>query len=350
MRTSIALVVTVADSGADRAGSTPDSLQALTSVVYKKSKCFLQTLYLPNSRYTHCAMILNHNSYRSVLKARLAEMIGKNPRYSLRAFARSLGIDASYLSSLISGKKNLSPELAAQIGIKLGLSGEELEYFTLLADYERTQSPEVKQAIASRLRKLSPQSSPRELSVELFQAISEWYHLPIIALCDTAEFDFNSESVSHYLGISKFQAEAAIERLERLEMIEKDLESGRYTKTIEWPVFSSPITHGALNRFYQGMLERAGEALRQQPSDELYNGSERFAFDSEQMPEARALTNEYLDKMVALASHGKRKTEAYHLSVQLFNLRSRRGKSSKFPKNPLKPGSDPSTLKEEKPL
>lgn len=49
----------------------------------------------------------------------------KNPRYSLRAFARSLGVSSGQLSEILSGKRPLSHKLARRISIALALTEEE---------------------------------------------------------------------------------------------------------------------------------------------------------------------------------------------------------------------------------
>lgn len=49
----------------------------------------------------------------------------KNPRYSLRAFARSLGVSSGQLSEILSGKRPLSHKLARRISIALALTEDE---------------------------------------------------------------------------------------------------------------------------------------------------------------------------------------------------------------------------------
>src|SRR5687768_9276024 len=45
----------------------------------------------------------------------------KNPKYSLRAYGRSLGVDHSLLSKIIRGQRPLSIKLIFQIGLGLGI-------------------------------------------------------------------------------------------------------------------------------------------------------------------------------------------------------------------------------------
>ncbi len=53
--------------------------------------------------------------YQVTLKEFLLRRLNMNPRYSLRAFASSLGLEPSKLSEALSGKKGLSSERAEKV-------------------------------------------------------------------------------------------------------------------------------------------------------------------------------------------------------------------------------------------
>ena len=60
----------------------------------------------------------------------------KNPRYSLRAFARSLGVSSGQLSEILSGKRPLSHKLARRIAIALALTEEESQKLVFLVSQQ----------------------------------------------------------------------------------------------------------------------------------------------------------------------------------------------------------------------
>jgi hypothetical protein len=59
-----------------------------------------------------------------------------------------------------------------------------------------------------------------DLSLEVFRTLSDWYHLPILELTNVSSFELTPVSAAKALGISTAEAEAAIERLLRLELLE----------------------------------------------------------------------------------------------------------------------------------
>jgi transcriptional regulator with XRE-family HTH domain len=75
----------------------------------------------------------------------------KNPRYSLRAFARSLGVSSGQLSEILSGKRPLSHKLARRVSIALALTENESQELTHLV----SQQSQFLEAAGSNSRHLS---------------------------------------------------------------------------------------------------------------------------------------------------------------------------------------------------
>jgi transcriptional regulator with XRE-family HTH domain len=60
-------------------------------------------------------------SFRVLLQSELDARCARNPRYSIRAFARHLAVDHATLSQWIRGKRPLSKDAIKTLGAKLGL-------------------------------------------------------------------------------------------------------------------------------------------------------------------------------------------------------------------------------------
>ena len=63
------------------------------------------------------------------LQAELDKRRVCNPRFSLRAFARRLGVNHSTLSQWIRGKRQLTPSAIESLGKRLGLSARQVRVF-----------------------------------------------------------------------------------------------------------------------------------------------------------------------------------------------------------------------------
>jgi transcriptional regulator with XRE-family HTH domain len=66
----------------------------------------------------------------------------KNPRYSLRAFARSLGVSSGQLSEILSSKRPLSHKLGRRIAIAMALTEDESQRLNTLIS-QQTQFMEL---------------------------------------------------------------------------------------------------------------------------------------------------------------------------------------------------------------
>ena len=69
------------------------------------------------------------SSFKSLLESEYLRRLRKNPKYSIRAFARSLDMNDSTLSQILRGKRNISPKKVTDVGLKLGLSLSEINSF-----------------------------------------------------------------------------------------------------------------------------------------------------------------------------------------------------------------------------
>jgi uncharacterized protein (TIGR02147 family) len=268
--------------------------------------------------YNSC-MIYEHTHYRTFLRSTLTEGMKRNPHFSLRALAAKIGIAPSSLSEILKGKKNISRDTALKIARGLRLNKKETEYFCLLADFEIARSDENKSMILDRLQHLNPKDPAKNLALEAFRLISDWYHIAILEMHQLKGFKPTPANIAERLDITTFEAENALERLYRLELIEKN-ESGEYRKTHSRMLSASGVPDKALQNFHKQMLEKAIQSIANQTPKQKLIGSETFAFDQTQLNAANDLMEEFFNKMVKLASSSQHPSDVYHLGIQFFNL------------------------------
>jgi len=82
-------------------------------------------------------------NYIDFLKHQLELRLAKNQSYSLRAFARDLGLSASRLSEVLKKKKGLSINAAFLLTEKLGLTSKEKELFFLSVEALHSRSKKI---------------------------------------------------------------------------------------------------------------------------------------------------------------------------------------------------------------
>lgn len=272
------------------------------------------------------AMSFGAENYRHYLKTVLSERVKKNPSYSLRAFATALGLSSGGLSRILKGEKNLSLERASQIASKLNLSSAEAEYFVLLVQANNAKTPELRETFLERLNSVRPGGKIFDLSVDHFKVISDWYHLAILEALDVVGLEFEPKAIAKFLGITPIEAELAIERLVRLELIEFKAGKAKPVRTVNRLLVESNVPKDAMRKYYRQTLQKALESVDAQTPDEKVIGTEVFAFDSNQLEEARKISHRYLDEMLALSKKSKNKRALYQVCAQFFRLNEEKHK------------------------
>jgi predicted enzyme related to lactoylglutathione lyase/transcriptional regulator with XRE-family HTH domain len=139
--------------------------------------------------------------FRHYLQAELASRCARNPRYSLRAFARHLGIDGSTLSQILRGRRVLSPAMIRRLSTKLGLADAQLETF-LAAEPDRQK-----------------QAARQLAALDAVRVLSEPHHLALLELVRLPDFRPDVRWISRVLGIPADTVNVAVARLLRLGLL-----------------------------------------------------------------------------------------------------------------------------------
>jgi uncharacterized protein (TIGR02147 family) len=159
-------------------------------------------------------------SYQQLLKDELVRRNSKNPRYSLRGFARDLGISQAFLSQILSRKRKLSDEKAILIADKLRLNATGRKLFVTLARLEQAQGVEVKKILNSQVERLQRKHPKfRILTEDVFKVVAEWYHFAIVELTQLRDFKEEPQWIARKLGIPVVLVKPAIEKLRNVGLI-----------------------------------------------------------------------------------------------------------------------------------
>ena len=143
--------------------------------------------------------------FRRLLLEELALRCARNPRYSLRAFARYLELDHSTLSQLLRGRRRFTARTIEAVGKRLGFSSEMITQFVEL---ERTPPEPWKS------REL------RQLSRDAALSVAEWHHHAILELTRLTSFRPDVRWISRVLDVPVDDVNVAITRLARLGLLD----------------------------------------------------------------------------------------------------------------------------------
>ena len=235
----------------------------------------------------------------------IAEKIKKNPQFSLRAFARMVDVSPAVLSRILSGKRKLTFNLATRIADALVLGPVERETlysFFLGAPEEKTEEEKVQ----------------KELSIDCFNAMKEWYHYGITQLLYIESFKEDSKWIAKMLSITELEAKMAIERLLRLEILDRD-ENGKLYRTATHLSTTTDIASAGIRHFQKQILEKSIESLEKDDVLERDITSITIAINEDRLAEAKLEIKKFRMKMAEFLGTGE-KTRVYNLGVHLIPL------------------------------
>ncbi|NDF15665.1 TIGR02147 family protein [bacterium] len=223
--------------------------------------------------------------YRKALNDKLVERIRKNPKYSLRAFARAIEVDASILSKVLRGERYFSEELAIRVLDRIDLSYEEREWFLSSLARARVEaglrrsSPAQKRRLAEPTRERSRELT-RELTIDQFKIVADWYHYAILELTRVEGFRNDPAWIAGRLGLQEFEVIGAIDRLKLLELLEERdgtlINTSFYLNTALGEVSSA-----AKRRRQKQILEKSMHALENLPISIRNHSARTVAIDPE---------------------------------------------------------------------
>jgi uncharacterized protein (TIGR02147 family) len=255
--------------------------------------------------------------YRQFLMSELARRCSKNSRYSIRAFAQALDIDPGTTSRLISGKQVPGLKMSEKILESLDPSPEEREQFlSSLAVKKTSDGHQRLNSFFKSFGKRPAHVKPKELSIELYRVISDWYHAVILELPYTEGFQSDPRWIAQELGISITEAQLAIARLTELGFLKKKNgklvnDQGQLTSA------NKTITTAAHRKNQKQFLEKAIYSLENDPIERRNMTRITMAIDPEKIPIAKEMIFKFSRRLCRFLESGKRK-EVYSMSVALF--------------------------------
>ena len=264
------------------------------------------------------AETLKHQSYRQMLLREYELRKKRNPMYSMRAFAASIGIQASKLSEILNLKKGLSTGKAQQIAEALHLSEKQKKLFFLFVEAEHSRSRRCRLEAQKKLRLQAQQSVM--LDLEKFKLFSDWYHIAILEMVDIASFKNDPQWIAEELSINVEDARNALQRLAKFNLIQ--IEHNKIKKHEPHIHTSDDIPSIEIQNFHRDILGLADGVLKEKVDVNAREfQSLTFAFPKNKVREAKREIRGFLDYFnEKFLKENQENDSLYCLSVQFFPM------------------------------
>lgn len=241
----------------------------------------------------------------------------RNPSYSLRAFARDIGLAAPKLSEILRGKCGLSELSAKRLAKELALTENEAIIFINQVIVKHSRSKAAREKAQEVLNSLREHYSFDEIALDAFKIIADWYHFAILELTEVKGFHSNISWIAKRLGLSKKVIKEATERLFDTGLLAKT-DIGDWYQTEAVLVTPSGIPSSEIKKHHRQVLSKAEEALINAPINERDFSSTTFAVSESQLEEIKNEIKEFRRNLAKKINRSKKKDRVYCLSIQFF--------------------------------
>lgn len=259
------------------------------------------------------------------LSEELERRTRNNPRYSLRAFAKTLGLTASGLSMILNGQRRPSLKTATQISERLNLPPNVREKWIhgCLSQF----TPEHLNGRGTRGIGANPSAAKNsnigysQIDKDSYAVISDWYHFAILSLTETRDFKPEVRWIAKRLHITPMEVKVAVERMKRIGILE--------TKPSGWKQIGGPICVDNLSELAAGahaqkqVLEKARESIDNDAFALRDICSMTFAMDPDLIDAAREELKKFRRYFMEKFEVRGNPSEVYHLGVQLYPVTKR---------------------------
>ena len=120
---------------------------------------------------------------RLILLEEFVNLQTRNPSYSMRAYAKKIGVNQSVISEILSGKRSITKKSAEKI--LAGLDKNPLEIAEVFSG------------------ELENKKTFKSLDMDTYHLIADWYYYGILSLAETNDFQSSPKWISARLGISE---------------------------------------------------------------------------------------------------------------------------------------------------
>lgn len=255
--------------------------------------------------------------YRQYLREAFDLRISRNKNYSLRSYAKDLGLAVSTLTEVLAGKYGLSPERATEVAEKLNLSTIQSEHFCNLVTMRFSRKAEAREE-ARRAVEKRLSTHTQEVPTDQFKTIAQWQHSALLRLMETKSYVQDTAWIARRLGMTPEEVSPFFDRLERLNLITR--EDGRFKATGELVTVGDGRSSEALRQAHKDIMLKAMVAIEEAPMSERQMSSTMFPIDKEDLDAAKEELTQFRRHFAAKYCKGKNADDVYVLGMQFFSL------------------------------
>jgi uncharacterized protein (TIGR02147 family) len=243
---------------------------------------------------------MEQERFRTFLRTEFMKRRHRNERYSLRSFAKQLGLDAGSLSQFLSGQRRYSEKKLKSLTKTLGLDSQETRR---LLDENKYKG-----------------WNPHFVELDRLHLLSQWYYAAIIEMLALDDFQANPKWIAKQLNIEVNFVQLALSQLFAAGVLSLSADGKWVNNWTEYTTQTSEtVDELALRNHQKQLLELAAQSIDYNTAEEKSHTAYVSAIDSDLIPLIQEEIKLFRRKMARLIKEKSKKNDSvYYLQFNLF--------------------------------
>lgn len=274
-----------------------------------------QSVSFPNyMRDTHFTTV------RQALRIELESRSKRNSRYTLRMFARHLGISPTSLSDVLNEKRKLSPRMGERISHRLQLNEQLRVRFINLVNLEQNRSRESKLRARLRLRRKSLSEIEQITEAQINQC-STWLHLSILEYIYLNPGEQNSDALAKIMRVEASDVNRAISHLKASGLLRfQDSNPNDLTSNHELLTSTAGTPSLAIQRFHRSLLEKISQDIPRIGPDRRLNEAGIFSLSENDFSKIKEIVKNTYEEIIEVINSSEQANNIYAISLNLMPI------------------------------
>lgn len=239
--------------------------------------------------------VMNHLTVVDILQTELTRRCQQNPRYSLRAFARLLGVSPANLSLVLNKKRPPSQKTIDRVLNRIALDPLQKE---LMSQSRSPIQPDLQDNVG----------------IETVEKVATWHAYAILSLIKTKDFRPDLRWIASRLGVSLFEIKSTVEALRAVGLLQVKKEG--WMRKSDGLRLKNSVSTAISQNFQRQLLSKALSSMENDPMETRDLTSISMAMSPEKMKQAKEEIRKFRLKMAEIFEEPGTSTEVYNLTVQ----------------------------------
>lgn len=231
-----------------------------------------------------------------------------------------------HLKYVSEGRFNLGEDAVERVAKAMGLSGNRLEYFRAMVEFDHAVTDNIKKEIFDRMLSIAKQSNAKVIEGDAFRYFDSWKN-PVLRELAPAMPGAKPLALAKACRpkVSAAEVSESLNFLVKANLLKKDA-AGNY-KQSDKIVTAGPMAAAsvAVRGLHRQMGEIALDAIEGVPQSERHFSGVTLGITSDAYDEIVAVINDCRRKIIEIATRDDSTDEVYRLNIQFFPMTNKKG-------------------------